>query len=278
MKIGNKNYKGLVDIRKSKNFLTNFKIKPIYEGNVLDSITPIINKGLDNVLYLTDPIIKAVDFGSKSTISKLISLRNEIQTTTKCYLYKSQEDHGKPCVYNTVFVNFDKQQNQTVFMIFGFMDFIKNQIPFFMTGFWDHDDDNHVKYSIANFSYVHGAINKDLENKFMVNTVELMVQIEVFLQYAEIDTKYLKHHQRDMDGVLCKYDNKSGGDITIVDSTWYTNLIKSDAFKVRGHFRMQPYGHGMQKKKLIWINEFEKEGYTREAKIISQHPATAGTL
>jgi hypothetical protein len=51
--------------------------------------------------------------------------------------------------------------------------------------------------------------------------------------------------------------------------TWYTTLVKSDSFKVRGHFRLQPFGSTKAQRKLIWINEFMKNGYTREAKKLS---------
>lgn len=278
MRVGKDNFKGLVDIRQSKKFKTDFVVRPQFEKEVNSSIESIVKDGLDKVMYLTTPIIQAVDFGPEGTAAKLISLRSEINTTTKCYLYKSQEKPSSPCVYNTIFVHFEKQQEQTVFMIFGYIDVKKDQLPFYIAGSYRHDDEHFNKYYIADFSYIKSDAERSLKNKFIVNTVELVVQIEVFLQYAELNTKFLKPHHRDMEGVLCKYDNKTGGNITIVDSTWYTSLIKSDAFKVRGHFRLQPHGHGLKQRKLIWIHEFQKEGYVREANILSEHPTTAGKL
>lgn len=56
-----------------------------------------------------------------------------------------------------------------------------------------------------------------------------------------------------------------------MDSKWFTNLVKSDGFKVRGHFRFQPKKKdGVWTKELIWINEFEKSGYNREAGVLKQ--------
>ena len=47
------------------------------------------------------------------------------------------------------------------------------------------------------------------------------------------------------------------------DSKWYTEICNDESFKVSGHFRLQPYGDGTRR--LIWINEFTKNGYHRKA-------------
>lgn len=49
------------------------------------------------------------------------------------------------------------------------------------------------------------------------------------------------------------------------DSKWYTEIANENSFQVSGHFRLQPYGDGTRK--LIWINEFTKNGYHRKATI-----------
>lgn len=94
--------------------------------------------------------------------------------------------------------------------------------------------------------------------------------IELFTQYSEITIKLLPPNDQIWDGYNCLYNNKTESDINIVDLTWFATLIKSDAFKVRGHFRLQPFGESRKERKLIWINEFQKEGYTREAKILHE--------
>lgn len=90
-----------------------------------------------------------------------------------------------------------------------------------------------------------------------------------FLKYAEIETVIAEPSRPIFEGVNCLYNNKSKHNIKIIDSKWITTLVHSDAFKVRGHFRLQPYGESLKERKLIWINEFQKNGYTREAKILS---------
>jgi hypothetical protein len=87
----------------------------------------------------------------------------------------------------------------------------------------------------------------------------------LFKNYAEIETKILAPGQRQKD-INCKYVNDTRLPIRYLDSKWFTTLVKSDAFKVRGHFRLQPCGHGLTDRKLIYIDDFMKTGYTAPAR------------
>lgn len=58
---------------------------------------------------------------------------------------------------------------------------------------------------------------------------------------------------------------ESGLDYYLFDSKWYTEISNDESFQVSGHFRLQPYGDGSRR--LIWINEFTKNGYHRKATI-----------
>lgn len=102
------------------------------------------------------------------------------------------------------------------------------------------------------------------------NVIMDVIIVDMFRSYAQVETKYLPANSRVKD-VNCKYINETDMPITHLDSTWFTNLVKSDAFKVRGHFRLQPKKmDGKWTRELIWINEFQKHGYTRKAGILSQ--------
>lgn len=124
-----------------------------------------------------------------------------------------------------------------------------------------------VSVSDRNFSLQ--AVPNDLTPKSYQLMFESCLFIELFLQFAHVETKDLGTNGKIWSGINCIYNNKTKNNIKVIDSTWFTTLVKSDAFKVRGHFRLQPYGDGTRK--LIWINEFQKDGYTREAKILSEH-------
>ncbi|MBG8555005.1 hypothetical protein [Hymenobacter guriensis] len=51
--------------------------------------------------------------------------------------------------------------------------------------------------------------------------------------------------------------------ITIVDSTWNKYIVRTEGFSVSGHFRLQRYGTGNAKLKLVWIKPYQKHGYVR---------------
>lgn len=97
-----------------------------------------------------------------------------------------------------------------------------------------------------------------------------LISFLLFIKYAEIETKVVdpgkkqKHNNN-------KYVNETKQRINILDSTWFTTIIRSDGFSVGadtgGFFRMQPCGPNNTQRKLIWVSPFEKQGYTRKAKI-----------
>ncbi|MCF0059931.1 hypothetical protein MUK70_11830 [Dyadobacter chenwenxiniae] len=89
-----------------------------------------------------------------------------------------------------------------------------------------------------------------------------------FKRYAQVETINLPPNKK-VKIFHTNYVNETNLSITHLDSKWFNNLVKSDAFKVRGHFRFQPKKKdGEWTKELIWINDFMKEGYTSPAKIL----------
>lgn len=91
----------------------------------------------------------------------------------------------------------------------------------------------------------------------------------LFLKYCDLQTKEIKPQAREWH-IGTKYLNETKQKIEVLDSTWFTTITRSESFGVRGHFRMQPCGHNLSERKLIWVDSFEKQGYTRTAKILSQ--------
>lgn len=94
-----------------------------------------------------------------------------------------------------------------------------------------------------------------------------LIGILTFIKYCPLETKFVGAGRRERHAGQ-KYVNETHHKIEILDSTWFTTIVRSEGFGVTGHFRMQPYGPGMGQKKLIWIEPFEKTGYTRKAKIL----------
>jgi hypothetical protein len=113
-----------------------------------------------------------------------------------------------------------------------------------------------------------GKNEKEISH-FLIYHLEKAAIYFMFKKYAEVETKYLQPNKKTRD-IFCKYKNETATGITILDSKWFTNLVKSDAFNVRGHFRLQPKKkNGEWAKELIWINEFQKSGYISRAKKLS---------
>ncbi len=97
-----------------------------------------------------------------------------------------------------------------------------------------------------------------------------VVQLLAYLIYGEITEKHLPPKAQANVG-FTRFLNNSKLNITFCDTLW-KQRINVDGFKVRGHFRLQPWGERREKRKLIWIEEFEKQGYNRRATVEMQRP------
>lgn len=97
----------------------------------------------------------------------------------------------------------------------------------------------------------------------------------LFMKYCELQTKVIKAGKKD-NHIGIKYVNETKSNIEILDSTWFTTIVKSEGFKVHGHFKWQPYGPGNSLRKFIYVNDFEKTGYTRTAKVLNQNTNNDG--
>lgn len=90
------------------------------------------------------------------------------------------------------------------------------------------------------------------------------VGISFFMDVAEITEEVVDHRQRKkIHGN--KYLNKSGRKVCFLTASYLKTVIREEGFKVRGHWRWQPFGKDRKDRKLIFINTFEKKGYIRRA-------------
>lgn len=92
-----------------------------------------------------------------------------------------------------------------------------------------------------------------------------------FKKYASVDLVFVEKGKKKKTSIADngKIVNDTGVDVILLDSTWFREIIRNEGFIVRGHFCLQPYKdeNGKWTRKLIYINEFEKHGYHRRAKI-----------
>lgn len=124
------------------------------------------------------------------------------------------------------------------------------------------------KTGILWVSSVFGIDKKDFR-KWIIDYQSSVILFELFKRYASVETKFLPPSTKIKDS-SGKYLNETKSDITFLDSKWFTTLVKSDGFLVSGHFRLQPKKvDGVWTRELIWIDEFQKSGYTSKARILS---------
>lgn len=115
----------------------------------------------------------------------------------------------------------------------------------------------------GNYYVADGYQNRGMDAQLLLAD---FIHICGFLRYCDVETKILAPKEKHKDAFSVKYFNETKSKIEILDSTWFTNIIRTEGFGVSGHLRLQPYGPGMTKKKFIYIKAYEKEGYTITAK------------
>ena len=117
------------------------------------------------------------------------------------------------------------------------------------------------------FAIIPGS-EKEIEEDACCSDLIKMLELNIFLKYAdtEVLTVYGKQ-KKYVDNGKDYIDNRSGIPVRHIDSRWLREIIRLEDFKVRGHFRLQPFKdeEGEWKKKIIYINEFLKHGYHRRA-------------
>ena len=102
--------------------------------------------------------------------------------------------------------------------------------------------------------------NEDFHNEMME-----FVKLLIFTELTELETVELGPSQSVGTRKQGKWLNQTNKNVKIVDSSWNKILIKGQKFSVTGHIRLQPCGPGLKFRKPIYIDDFEKTGYTRNA-------------
>lgn len=104
-----------------------------------------------------------------------------------------------------------------------------------------------------------------------LKSLHAMQKVITFKKYASVDLEIIKPGEKKKvkDAEAGKVLNEMGIEAIMLDSTWFREIIRNEGFKVRGHFRLQPCKNekGEWTRKIIYIEEFEKHGYHRRAKI-----------
>lgn len=229
------------------------------------------------VEYASQSIIDIIDLNTKN-IESFGKIREEDKSIEGygLFLYtmqdKSKEKYGCSIFYEIINGNegiqlegedipegFVKTIQKTIFTY----NFVGNRFfrSFIALALEKDPDDDKGKF------YVMDSNGPDIMPQMKLQDDYYLVEdFLIFKKYAELQTKICPPKT----GIFFnenKYVNNSSKGVTVYDSNYFTNIIRSEGFGVRGHFRLQRIGEGRTDKRLIWINDFQKEGYTRTAKI-----------
>jgi hypothetical protein len=242
------------------------------------------------------PILKVVKRGYLDMIGLYIEdeqaqpeVKNSIQYFGDCFneqlpYFRTNVKYISTSLFNSLMLAFDKLMSFEILK--GVNDsgtLIFNDFQIFYKIKFSHQEQEHLHFESDYFVF-HGynlvgiytshegnsyrfssqSITYDVDEAFLFTVLILN-----FIKYAEVEIKELAPNRQIWQGVNCLYNNKLDVPIQIIDSTWFTTIVQSEGFKVRGHFRLQSYGEGFSKRKLIWIDEFKKDGYTMKAKILA---------
>lgn len=104
-----------------------------------------------------------------------------------------------------------------------------------------------------------------MSEKISLDSSDMVLDYLCLRQWAEIEITEIKTQQKKSLKGKNKTSIQDGISYFTFDSKWFTEVCNNNEFIVSGHFRLQPYGDGS--KRLIWINEFKKNGYHRKALI-----------
>ena len=108
-------------------------------------------------------------------------------------------------------------------------------------------------------------------------TLNMVLGLILFIKYCEVETKLIPAG-KETTHRLQRYVNHTKVPIEILDATWFTTLVRSGAFTVGndtgGFFRWQAVGTERSERKLIWVSPYQKQGYTRKAKVLAHRPET----
>ena len=155
-----------------------------------------------------------------------------------------------------------KETNRAVFLIFASTNLLSAVILDLSNG-WQ----NNV------FTTNHNSFYNGYDSRmFIANEMAVLSSFLIFKKYAKVEIEQGKCGKTIHSKILKeKLRNNLPFDVNIMDSTWFTTICRNEGFKVRGHFRLQPKKNdkGEWIKELIYINEFEKHGYHRQAKILN---------
>jgi len=228
------------------------------EGTFNAFIQRVINK-CKKGYYLSSSINQTLTEDIKIR-EKLTDLVEELSPTEGIILLPN---NGAFRTFNSIAYAVGNNEYTNNQLAFSFSFYSLRGLEFFVTGGFEQKKFTSLGLFAVDLEFYQG---KDATIEELINHA---LNILLFMEFAEIETVITagKKSKRSSKAKINKekYVNESPIPIEIIDSNWFRKLIRTGAFNVSGHFRLQPHGPNNSLRKLIWIHEFEKQGYTRNS-------------
>lgn len=110
-------------------------------------------------------------------------------------------------------------------------------------------------------------------HKDNVDIAKGVMALIFFYQNAKVKTievsKELGHKESKVSVGNNKHLIEFNTPIKLLGNEWFTTVINNNAFNVKGHLAWRACGKGKKERKLVWIDEFSKNGYTRKVSILN---------
>lgn len=178
-------------------------------------------------------------------------------THTMYYVVYTLRDEAGNIFYNVLYTDFSKHKGSTTPALDVYVSFFQKE----------NSENVDIRYSIWN-----GYIDDQRDHGHWVTFITMFC---LFKKYCDLETKVTEPKNRRAKVGGNKYLNETDKRITILDATWFTNLVVSGKFMVGdetgGFLQWFYYGPGKKQKRLQWVMPYEKQGYTRKAKATTQN-------
>lgn len=212
-----------------------------------------------NVFAMSQPYFEAVD--------KSIPALNKSMEKDSDYMYANLKYDAGVYINQTeaTFYKINKEaQTITVVII------INSEIVWGGLNIGVGEKSEHSKFFIPRF-FLFGKTIEQREEilNFTLSKAMAPLAIAMFRTYSDHEVKVVAGNDYGtLNGITYKNSNRRS--ITVLDSSWYTSIVRTEGFMVNGHLRMQPCGIGNTQRKLIYIDSFMKHGYVRKAKMLEE--------
>jgi hypothetical protein len=197
--------------------------------------------------------------------SKIIRVSKSVIDACKLIDIKSIKEKAENSNYDftSLFILLDNDKSGVIRVERLGSDF--SFIMFSNLGLYDSYNFSYNTYSFVSREFYFENDCSDAPEFANYSNGVFVIQLLTYLMFGDITERFLKP-KMSSNVNSTRFLNNSKLNITFCDSLW-KQRINVDGFKVSGHFRLQPFGEGRQKLKLIWIEEYDKQGYNRKATV-----------